>query len=422
MSKPLVSKNKFVRNVITLMVGTTVAQAIPIAVSPILTRIYSPDDFGVLALFISITSILGAIVNGRYELAIMLPKEDEEALNIVALGLLLASILSIVLLLVVFLFGQEISGLMGNALTSDWLYLVPVSVFLIGIFNVLKFYNTRKKHYKTIATASIYKSIVLVGTQLCFGLLKSGAAGLISGYFFSFVIVNLQLLKSFCLYKFKEAVSFKEIKRLARLYKDFPKYSMWAALANTLSVNLINVFIPILFSTATLGFYSLVERVLGVPSALLGGAVSQVFYREATTEMQQTGGAVNTFNNTVQKLVMIGLPVYLLLYLFVVDIFSIVFGEAWYVAGEYAKILIPLFFIRFVIGTVSIMNTVFLKNKNGLIFQMFLLISSVLTVTLSFYRNMSVEECLMLYTWVSIVVYLMFGLYLNSLKFGIAKL
>ena len=79
-------KSEFTRNVLTLMTGTTIAQAIPIAISPILTRLYTPKDFGVLALFVAITSIFGSIANGRYELAIMLPKKDEDAVNILALG------------------------------------------------------------------------------------------------------------------------------------------------------------------------------------------------------------------------------------------------------------------------------------------------------------------------------------------------
>ena len=77
-------KSEFTRNVLTLMTGTTIAQAIPIAISPILTRLYTPKDFGVLALFVAITSIFGSIANGRYELAIMLPKKDEDAINIFA--------------------------------------------------------------------------------------------------------------------------------------------------------------------------------------------------------------------------------------------------------------------------------------------------------------------------------------------------
>ena len=97
MIQRLKPKSEFSKNVLTLMTGTTIAQAIPIAISPILTRIYTPEDFGVLALFVAITSIFGSIANGRYELAIMLPKKDENAINIFALGLIITFSMSFIL-------------------------------------------------------------------------------------------------------------------------------------------------------------------------------------------------------------------------------------------------------------------------------------------------------------------------------------
>ena len=94
MLNKLKPKSEFTRNVLTLMTGTTIAQAIPIVISPILTRIYTPEDFGLFALFIAITSVFGSIATGRYELAIMLPNKDENAINILALGLIIPAIVT----------------------------------------------------------------------------------------------------------------------------------------------------------------------------------------------------------------------------------------------------------------------------------------------------------------------------------------
>ena len=145
--KPL---SEFNRNVLTLMTGTTIAQAIPIAISPILTRIYTPEDFGVLALFVAITSIFGSIANGRYELAIMLPKKDENAINIFALGLIITFSMSFILLVLVVLFNEQITELLKNDEISVWLYFVPIAVLFIGLYNMLAYYNNRKKYYKVI--------------------------------------------------------------------------------------------------------------------------------------------------------------------------------------------------------------------------------------------------------------------------------
>ena len=113
------------------MTGTTIAQAIPIAISPILTRIYTPEDFGVFALFIAITAILGTVANGRYELAIMLPKKDEDAINIFALGFIITCFISLILLILVVIFNDYFTKLLGNEEISFWLYFVPITVFLV---------------------------------------------------------------------------------------------------------------------------------------------------------------------------------------------------------------------------------------------------------------------------------------------------
>ena len=138
-------KSEFDRNVLTLMTGTTIAQAIPIAITPILTRIYTPEDFGVFTFFLAITAVFGSIANGKYEVAIMLPKKDEDAINIFALGFIISSAISFFLLVLVLLFNKYFVNLSGNEEIGIWLYFLPITVFLSGLWNNLNFFNNRKK-------------------------------------------------------------------------------------------------------------------------------------------------------------------------------------------------------------------------------------------------------------------------------------
>ncbi len=370
--------SEFSRNVLTLMTGTTIAQAIPVAISPILTRMYSPKDFGIFALFFAISSIFGSIANARYELAIMLPKKDEDAINIFALGIMISFTISILLLLVIILFHNNIIDLLNNKDISIWLYFVPVSVFFIGLFNALNYFNNRKKNYKDIANANIAKSIVLSIVQLSLGFIKVGAGGLISGEILSRMFSNMKLMKNITKNK-KLIASISKVKivSLTIRYKNFPKFSMWAILANTLSQQLTNILISSFYSVATLGFYSLVQKVLGMPSSLIGNSIGQVFFQEATKEKQETGKAIHTFKSTVKKLVIIGLPSFSILFFIIEDLFSFVFGEEWRIAGTYAKIIIPLFFIRFVVVTVMITDTIFEKQKFYLLSQLIFLLLNI---------------------------------------------
>ena len=138
-------KSEFNKNVITLMTGTTIAQAIPIAISPILTRLYTPQDFGVFAFFLAITAIFGSIANARYELAIMLPKKDEDAINIFALGFIISTIISFLILVLVVLFNEYFVKLLGKKEIGIWFYFLPITVFLSGLWNNLNYFNNRKK-------------------------------------------------------------------------------------------------------------------------------------------------------------------------------------------------------------------------------------------------------------------------------------
>ena len=266
------------------MTGTTVAQAIPIAISPILTRIYSPENFGVFTVFMAIVGILAPIANARYEVAIMLPERDDDAINIFALGLLITSALTIFLFIGIF-FSQELIVTQVSNDIGPWLYLIPISVFFIGIFNVLSYFNIRKRYYKDMASAKIFKATAMAVIQVSMGFLKQGVSGLISGQIISQTIANFRLVKN--LFEDKEILSRITKERMwgqAKKHKNFPKFSLWAALLNSLSIHLSNVLISLFFSVSTLGFYSLVYRVLGTPSALIGGSIGQVFYQQATVE------------------------------------------------------------------------------------------------------------------------------------------
>lgn len=364
MINKLKPKSDFSRNVITLMTGTTIAQSIPIATSPILTRIYTPEDFGVFALFIAITSILATIANGRYELAIMLPKKDEDAINIFALGFIITCIMTIITFAVILIFNDYLTNLLVNKEIGFWLYFVPLALFFSGLFNILNYFNNRRKNYKDLRNTTILKSIILAVVQISVGFMKAGAIGLISGSLLSNMFANMKLARNIL----KDKMLLSKIKKvkiitLAKKYKDFPKFSMPAGLLNSSATNLNNTLIPSFFNLSTLGYYSLVDRVLSMPSSLISSSIGQVFFQQASSEKKKTGSAHAIFKRTTIKLILLGFPIFFTLYFVVEDIFVIVFGENWSIAGTYAKILIPLFFVRFIVSPLTLMNQIYLKNK-----------------------------------------------------------
>lgn len=403
----LLKNNDFAKNVLTLMAGTTIAQAIPILITPLLTRMYTPEDFGVLALFVAITSILGAIANGRYELAIMLPVEDDDAINIAAIGLLIATTFSFVLIFPAVILNDYIVAILDNQFIGFWLYFVPAVVWLLGLYNILNYLNNRKKSYKDMAKSAVYKSVAQSAVQLGSGAIKATASGLISGQIASHLVANIRLMfnvkRSYCLDSIRQV----EMKRLAKRYIDFPKYSMWAVLSNTLSYQSLNMLITVFYSVATLGFYSLAQRILGMPSSLVGDSIGRVYFQQATIEKNQTGKAVKVFKSTTKKLMILSFLFFTPLYFVLPTVFEVAFGEQWRIAGVYAQIVLPIFAFRFVSAALSNTNNIFEKQKLALMWQLVLLFLSLGTLFICSYYRLDFEVFLKVYTVVISLHYIL---------------
>lgn len=386
MINKLKPKSEFTRNVLTLMTGTTIAQAIPIAISPILTRIYTPEDFGVLALFIAITSIFGSIANGRYELAIMLPKKDEDAINIVGLGFLITCFISLILLVLVILFNDYFTTILGNKEISFWLYFIPITVFFMGLFNLLNYFNNRKKNYKDLRNATILKSIVLAIIQLSVGFFKVGATGLISGTIISNMFANMKLARNIIKNKIlMSTISKVRIIALAKRYKDFPKYLILAHGINSLSGQSHIILFSSFFNASVVGYLSFTQKLLGMPMSLIATSIGDVFRQEATIIYNKNKECLSIYKNTFKKLFIISIFPFTLLFFMAPTIFSIVFGENWRVAGEYAQVLIPMYFLQFLTSPLSNMYMIAEKQKLDLYWQIYLLISVVSSILIGYF-------------------------------------
>ncbi len=412
MMNALKIKSEFTRNVFTLMTGTIIGQAIPIAITPILSRMYTPKDFGVFALFISVSTIASVVANGKYELAIMLPKREKDAINLCALSFIITFIYSSLLLIIIIVFHSKIINYVNSEAIGVWLYFVPLIVFFICSYNILKFYNNRLKKYKDIAKANVLKSIVLVTIQLLVFHLVKGATGLISGEIASRCFANLKLFNN--IFKDKKLLSYISLNKmivLAKKYKKFPLFTCPASLANSISNKLYEIILPVLYEMSTLGFYSMSMRTLSVPGALIGDAIGQVFFREASKEKNETGKAIKSFNSALIKLLLIGLPTYGLLFFIIEDLFAFILSEKWRIAGKYAQILIPLCFMQFIVGPLTYMNQINLKNKLGMYWQLGLVAITFIILYFVYIMKFEFKEMLQIYVFFSSLYY-MFFLYL----------
>lgn len=360
---------KFAKNVLTLLTGSTIAQTIPIAVSPILTRLYTPEDFGILALFLAIVSFIAIVITGQYESAIVLPKKDEDAINIFFLSLIITFTISIITLIIVWIFNQAFTQLLNNKDISNWLYFIPIVLILTGMYNTFNFWLTRKRQFKSLAIGRVTMTSGNSGIKIGLGLLTGGPDGLISGAIGGQLIgtgVLGWLLRKDIKNNLKQ-ISKKKISENALKYQDFPKYKLPHGFLDMINQNGIIFIITAFYSFGVLGFYSFSMNILRKPLTLIGSSVAQVFYQKASETYNESKDVWKITKRTLFNLSLIALPIFIIIVFWGPNLFSLIFGEKWKEAGIYAQILSPWLMLKFITSPISIIPTVLNKQKTFLI-------------------------------------------------------
>ena len=352
----LLKRSGFSKSLITLLTGTTLAQGITLLISPILSRLFTPHDFGVFGTFLSIVSAIALIASLRYEIAIVLPKKEDVAINLLALAALLTLIISTLSFIGVLLFKYFYPGY--EFLDQDLkflLYFIPVLILFIGFYQILNNYANRLKKYRSIVNYRVSNSLVSSSVNIAMGGMKFGSIGLLVGAIIgngiSIVIFFKEMYKDI-----KEQAGFiskGKMKEIAFSYKEFPLVNSFQSISDMLQINGIIYFIIYFFNSFIVGSFSYALRILQAPMNLLGSAMAQIFYQQASELKNNGENLKDIVKKTMIKSALTGLPIFLTIIFFGPQLFAFVFGETWREAGVYARILSPMLFFDFIRSPVS---------------------------------------------------------------------
>jgi O-antigen/teichoic acid export membrane protein len=340
-------ENEFFRNVATLVSGTSFAQAFSVIIYLVLSRIYSEEDFGVFGLYMNILNITMIFSTAKYELSILLPKSDRDSVNLLGLSALISAGVSLVLLLFVGLLHAQICRWLGSEAIGPWLWFIPLSTLMVGLFQAFRNYSNREKRYRLIAGANIAQSLGNSLLKLGLGLAMVGAAGLIFGAVFGqlagFIVFFAIHARA---NRHKTAwIRTGELKRLAAKYSLFPKYNMWQGLINNVSAALPVFFFASYFSTAIAGYYTFGYMVVYRPINLLASAFYQVMFQRSVEKQHGEASILPGVRIFLRRAVQVLVLPFVLTGIFAPQIFSFLFGANWVEAGQYARILLPWIFM-----------------------------------------------------------------------------
>jgi len=408
MINKLKPKSEFSRNVLTLMTGTTIAQAIPIAISPILTRLYTPEDFGVFALYMSIISILSVVATGQYELAIMLPKNKKDSLNILFLSIVTTIIVSFITFFIVLIFNDKITNILNNKDISNWLYLMPFSILLIGLFNSFNYWFNRNRNYKFLASTKVTQSFINSGSNLTFGFLKLNNIGLIISNFISQLIAIIFFIKKFDFSNLKY-FNKKRLVVLAKKYKKFPKITMPHSIFSSFSQNLPVFIVAKYFTSADVGFYSFGNKIVAMPIGLVSSAYYQVFFETFSKEKNKSA----FYKQKFKQVNIIFLPIFIILWFVLPDLFAFVFSDKWKIAGEYSQILLPLLYMKFISNLFTTTTYIFYQKQEenfifGILITFLIFISLMIGV---YFNNIKVGLFFMMVSNSSVILFKLYRSY-----------
>lgn len=381
-AKKLLANNRFVRSVLVLVGGTAGAQLLAVLAAPILTRLYSPESFGMLAVFVSVVSLFSVVAGLKYELAIPLPEDERDAAALTILSLILIFAVAVISAFSLYWWGYTLTEAMESPSLADYLWLAPIAVALTGIYNLFTYWAIRLKEFPVIAKTKMRQQVVAIAMQV--SIFKLGGLGLLVGYVAGTGMGVISLARKVFGRKSWGSQPIERVGYVLKRYRNFPIFSTWGGFLNTAGAQLPPLLFASMFGAAYAGFYALAHRLVAMPMGLVGQAVGQVFLSDASVQYH-SGELASTLNKVHKMLIKLILPPTAFLILFGVPAFSFAFGDDWGMSGEVASWLSLWMLMAFTTSPLSSVFIVAEKQHLGMIMQALLLVLRVTGIGVGVY-------------------------------------
>lgn len=390
-------KRIYYRNFLTLLSGNTLSQAIPFLLAPLLTRLFAPEEFAIYSNYLAIGSMVGIVAAGRLELAIPISKETKGAQEVAFTGFVLTILLSIVSFVFPF-FSEQFASFYKAPQLAPFLITIPLAVFSYGLLGLANNWVLRQKKYSAISFGKITQSLVNGGLAALLGYLGWGTTGLIVGWIAS-QFASIIVLAIFMSLKIKwKDYSIVTIKSTLKEHKDFPRINSLHAFTDIFATQfLLFWIISSEFGLLQLGFFTMMHRYVRQPIVLITSSVSQIFFAEASSAINEGRSPVPMMYRTIKTSMFFSLPFILVIFFFAPPLFSFFFGSNWYTSGEYARLIIPMLLVMFLVSPVSVIPILMNRQKTAYLIATFGYVFTLGSFYLATFLNWGFKDALLLY-------------------------
>lgn len=342
------------RNIVVLVAGSALAQAIAVAFSPLVARLYTPADYANLTIFLALSGMFIPFACGKYEVAIVVAGTDRHASELTALSLIVALAGSMLLLVVALMAQGWIAMLLHCENLGLWLMAVPLGVLFGTIAMVVRYVANRQSAYRVISQYLVMQAVLSVAFNVLFGLLQWGSNGLLAAN-----LIAIGSGTAWLAWKLRESlaratqVNISSLCHVAHKYRDFPIFNASSTILDALTLAMPVFFIARIAGQESLGLYGFMMRVAQAPFALVAGAVSQVHIKQLSDLVAAGQPASAYLRRITIVLAVIAAVPSMIFMLFGPQLFSVVFGQHWRQAGEMLVIMTPSIAVQFVVSTLS---------------------------------------------------------------------
>lgn len=395
------------------MIGTVIAQAIPFALHPLLRRLYSAEDFGAMAVYLNIFGVITIVSALRYEAAIVLPKRDNEAANVLSLAFIINIFFSLLVLLSLVFFKKEIITFINfPEKYANFLFFLPFASLFFGAYQSINYWLIRHKAFKASTSNKIIRRVVEGATQTALGFVKFPG-----GLFIGDLLGNFSNALSGIRQSFKNKFSFssisvKKIKFVSKKYDEYPKYNVLPTLLSSAANVLPFLIINKIYSTEVVGYLDLSKLVLSIPLIFISATISQVLFQQIT-EKKHNKMSVKADLRNVLAILLLVIVLEIIIILFAGPwLFSFVFGEQYSLSGEFSQILIFSFVLNFIGSTFSSVFITFEKIKLNSVWQTFYFAA---ICSLFFCRGLDILMFLKIYVGIEMVMHLTYCVMIFSI-------
>ncbi len=375
--------SELVRNSSKLLGANIFAQAVALMVYPILTRMYSPSDFGLFNLFLSIGGVIVIFTTAEYQNAIVLPKDEKKATSCFHAGFLINIFVSVLCLLSV-IFSKQIADVFDAPSLANWYWLMPFYVLSLGTWNLLNYWYTRNKKFNNVSAYQVSQNIISSGSKIGFGALGWLSGGLIISSVLAPIVSIAISLKSAWKKNITPLLVFdkQSVRQTAYEYRNFPKYSLPRAIINNISGNLPILLLSPFFSLTEIGFFGMAFTLAFRPINMVTTSLYQVFFQR-TAERVQNGQHIKPFfRKYIRNTLLILIPCFALLYFILPWFASWFLGDAWCETSTYIRMMLPWLLMSCMVAPICFLSDVFQKQRLGLYFEIALFVCRVLGVIL----------------------------------------